>query len=282
MPETQPAIPNMPAAERKPDILERIVETKHREIALLAPRAGELEAEARAASRPRDFRRALARPGEVGLIAEIKRRSPGAGPIRLDLDPAVVAAAYQAGGASALSVLTDREYFHGSLEDLRQARAAVDLPVLRKDFLLSGVQLYEARSAGADAVLLITSILEDGELRRLRIQAEELGMAALVEVHDAAEMARALASGATLVGINNRDLRDFTTRLGTTFEVMGAAGDGVVVVSESGIRTRSDVESLGRQGVDAILAGTTLLRAPRPGEKVRELAGAARRARHGG
>ncbi len=282
MPETQPATPSMPAAERKPDILERIVETKHREIALLAPRAGELEAAARAAPRPRDFRRALARPGEVDLVAEIKRRSPGAGPIRPDLDPAVVAAAYQAGGASALSVLTDREYFHGSLEDLRQARAAVDLPVLRKDFLLSGVQLYEARSAGADAVLLITSILEDGELRRLRVQAEELGMAALVEVHDAAEMARALASGATLVGINNRDLRDFTTRLGTTYEVIGAAGDGVVVVSESGIRTRSDVESLGRQGVDAILVGTTLLRAPGPGEKARELAGAVRRAPRGG
>ena len=278
----QPATPSVPAAERKPHILERIVETKRREIALLARRAGELEAEARSRPRPRDFRRALARPGEVGLIAEVKRRSPGAGAIRPDLDPAVLGAAYQAGGACALSVLTDREYFHGSLEDLKRARAAVDLPVLRKDFLLSDVQLYEARAAGADAVLLIASILDDGQLRRLRTLAEALGMAALVEVHDAREMARALASGATLVGVNNRDLRDFTTRLGTTYEVMGAVGDGIVLVSESGIRTRSDVESLGMRGVDAILVGTTLLRAPGPGDKARELAGVTRRARRGG
>ena len=278
----QPATPSAPAAERKPHILERIVETKRREIALLAGRAGELEAEARSRPRPRDFRGALARPGEVGLIAEVKRRSPGAGAIRPDLDPAVLGAAYQAGGACALSVLTDREYFHGSLADLRRARAAVDLPVLRKDFLLSDVQLYEARAAGADAVLLIASILDDGQLRRLRTLAEALGMAALVEVHDAREMARALASGATLVGVNNRDLRDFTTRLGTTYEVMGPVGDGIVLVSESGIRTRADVESLGMRGVDAILVGTTLLRAPGPGDKARELAGVTRRARRGG
>ncbi len=272
----------MPAEGRKPDILERIVETKRREIARLARMAGELEAKARAQRPPRDFRGALARSGEVALIAEVKRRSPGAGPIRPDLDPAALGVDYQAAGATALSVLTDREYFHGSLQDLREVRAAIHLPVLRKDFVLAEVQLYEARSAGADAVLLIASILDDGQLRQLRVLAEELGMAALVEVHDVPEMARALASGATLVGINNRDLRDFSTRLTTTYEVMGAAGDGIVLVSESGIRNRSDVESLARRGVDSILVGTTLLRAPRPGEKARELTGVARRARRGG
>lgn len=282
MSEKQPAAPSAPAEGRKPDILERIVETKRREIARLAQMAGELEAKARSRRPPRDFRGALAWSGEVALIAEVKRRSPGAGPIRPDLDPAALGVAYQAAGATALSVLTDREYFHGSLQDLREARAAIRLPVLRKDFLLSEVQLYEARSAGADAVLLIASILDDGQLCQLRVLAEELGMAALVEVHDVPEMARALASGATLVGINNRDLRDFSTRLTTTYEVMGGVGDGIVLVSESGIRNRSDVESLARRGVDSILVGTTLLRARRPGEKARELTGVARRARRGG
>ena len=275
MSETQPEAPRAHAAGGAPDILERIVGTKRREIARLRPRAEELEAGARAAPPPRDFRAALAGSGEVALIAEVKRRSPGAGPIRPGLDPAELAAAYES-GASALSVLTDREYFGGSLADLRAARAATRLPVLRKDFLLSGVQLLEARAAGADAVLLIVAVLDDGELRRLRLLAEGLGMAALVEVHDAREMARALSSGATLVGINNRNLRDFTTRLATTAEVMGAAGDGIVLVSESGIGSRADVAWLGGRGVDAVLVGTTLLSAPGPGEMARELAGVAR------
>ena len=279
---TQPEAPRASAAQGAPDILERIVGTKRREIAQLRPRAEELEAGARAAPPPRDFRAALAGPAEVALIAEVKRRSPGAGPIRPGLDPAELAAAYEAAGASALSVLTDREYFGGSLADLRAARAATRLPVLRKDFLLSGVQLLEARAAGADAVLLIVAVLDDEELRRLRLLAERLGMAALVEVHDAREMARALSSGATLIGINNRNLRDFTTRLATTAEVMGAAGDGIVLVSESGIRSRADVAWLGGRGVDAVLVGTTLLSAPGPGEMARELAGVARRPGRGG
>ena len=276
MSKTQPAASRASQAGGAADILGRIVVTKRREIARLRPRADELEASARAAPHPRDFRAALAGPGEVALIAEVKRRSPGAGPIRPDLDPAQLAAAYEAAGASALSVLTDREYFGGSLADLRVARAATGLPVLRKDFLLSGVQLLEARAAGADAVLLIVAVLDDGELRRLRVLAEGLGMAALVEVHDAREMERALSSGATLVGINNRNLRDFTTRLATTAEVMGAAGDGIVLVSESGIGSRADVAWLGGRGVDAVLVGTALLSAPRPGEMARELAGVAR------
>lgn len=282
MSETQPEAPRAPAVGGAPDILERIVGTKRREIARLRPRVEELEAGARAAPPPRDFRAALAGSGEVALIAEVKRRSPGAGPIRPGLDPAELAVAYEAAGASALSVLTDREYFGGSLADLRAARAATRLPVLRKDFLLSGVQLLEARAAGADAVLLIVAVLDDGELRRLRLLAEGLGMAALVEVHDAREMARALSSGATLVGINNRNLRDFTTRLATTAEVMGAVGDGIVLVSESGIGSRADVAWLGGRGVDAVLVGTTLLSAPGPGEMARELAGVARRPGRGG
>lgn len=282
MSETQPEAPRAPAVGGAPDILERIVGTKRREIARLRPRVEELEAGARAAPPPRDFRAALAGSGEVALIAEVKRRSPGAGPIRPGLDPAELAVAYEAAGASALSVLTDREYFGGSLADLRAARAATRLPVLRKDFLLSGVQLLEARAAGADAVLLIVAVLDDGELRRLRLLAEGLGMAALVEVHDAREMARAISSGATLVGINNRNLRDFTTRLATTAEVMGAVGDGIVLVSESGIGSRADVAWLGGRGVDAVLVGTTLLSAPGPGEMARELAGVARHPGRGG
>ncbi len=209
----------------------------------------------------------------VSLIAEVKRRSPGAGPIRPNLDPAGLAEEYLVAGASALSVLTDREYFGGSLADLLAVRSAVSIPVLRKDFLLSNVQILEARSSGADAVLLIVGILGDSPLTELRLQAEELGMTALVEVHDANEMARALDSGASVIGINNRDLRGFTVSLETTIGLRDSVPDSVILVSESGIRTRSDVEVLARAGVDAVLVGEALLRAPVPGKMVSELSG---------
>jgi indole-3-glycerol phosphate synthase len=175
-------------------------------------------------------------------------------------------------GASALSVLTDREYFGGSLADLSAVRSAVSIPVLRKDFLVSNVQILEARSSGADAVLLIVGILGDSPLTELRLQAEELGMTALVEVH-ANELDRALDSGASVIGINNRDLRSFTVRLETTLSLLDSVPDSVVLVSESGIRTRSDVEVLARAGVDAVLVGEALLRAPVPGKMVSELSG---------
>ncbi len=281
MTETQPDSARAPSWEPAAgDVLSRIVETKRTEVSRLSGRESELRSRAADASEPRDFRGAVARGGVVSLIAEVKRRSPGAGAIRPDLDPAALAAEYAESGAAALSVLTDREYFGGSLQDLERARSAAGLPVLRKDFLISEVQVFEARSAGADAVLLIASILEEATLRELRELAEGLGMAALVEVHDEQELGLALDSGASLVGINNRNLRDFTTRLETTTRLVGSVPDSLALVSESGIRTRADVSALGEAGVDAILVGEALLRAPSPGEKARELVGvfAARRA----
>ena len=274
MPETQAEFGRGSSTEQPGrDILSRIVETKSGEISRLLSRADELRSRAADASETRDFRSALAEPGVVSLIAEVKRRSPGAGPIRPNLDPAGLAEEYLVAGASALSVLTDREYFGGSLADLLAVRSAVSIPVLRKDFLLSNVQILEARSSGADAVLLIVGILGDSPLTELRLQAEELGMTALVEVHDANEMARALDSGASVIGINNRDLRGFTVSLETTIGLRDSVPDSVILVSESGIRTRSDVEVLARAGVDAVLVGEALLRAPVPGKMVSELSG---------
>ena len=257
MPETQ-------GSDSLPGILAEIVETKRRELEPLRLRADELEAALSDARPPRDFREALARPGIVSLIAECKRRSPGAGPIRPELDPAALTAGYAPAGAAALSVLTDQSYFGGSLADLRTVAAAVDVPVLRKDFTLDALHVIEARGGGADAVLLIARILDDRELDRLHTAVTALGMSALVEVHDPDELDRAVAVGADLIGINNRDLATFTTDLDTTIGLLAQLPADVVVVSESGISSRADVERLGAAGVDAILVGETLLRAPDP------------------
>lgn len=267
----------------EPGILDRIAATKREEVEALRPRAAELEAAALEAEPPRDFAGALSRPGLVSVIAEVKRRSPGAGPIRPDLEPARVASRYQAGGAAALSVLTDRDYFGGSLDDLRTARAAVDLPVLRKDFLLDPLQVLEARAAGADAVLFIVRILEDARLAELLNMAESLGMSALVEAHDGRELQTALKAGARVVGINNRDLDTFTTRIDVTLDLLPDVPDDVVVVSESGIRSGDAVARLGGVGVDAVLVGEWLLGHEDPADGVRELAGHSvlARARHG-
>jgi indole-3-glycerol phosphate synthase len=255
------------------DVLERIVATKRAEVARLASELPELERKAASAPSARDFRGALSRPTSLALISEVKRRSPGAGAIRPDLDPVGLASSYAAAGAAAISVLTDREYFQGSLADLTAIRASVRVPVLRKDFLISDAQIWEARAAGADAVLLIVRILEREALRGLRILAEDLGMSVLVEAHDAAELDRAVDSGASLVGINNRDLRDFSTRLETTLELIGRVPAGVTIVSESGIRTRGDVERLAAAGVDAVLVGEALLKDADPGAAARRLTG---------
>ena len=263
-------------------ILERIVETKRQEVAGLADRVTELRAAAESAGPPRDFFGALRGRESVAVIAEIKRRSPGAGLIRPDLDPLQLAPIYQAGGAAALSVLTDRDYFGGSLEDLTGARALVGLPVLRKDFMIHESQIYEARAAGADAILLIARILDDTLLRSLRVLAEELGMTALVEVHDGEEVDRGVASGATLLGVNNRNLQTFETRLEVPLGLLDRIPPEVVLVSESGVRTRDDVRMLGDKGVDAVLVGESLLRQDDPGEGVAALAGATRRARDHG
>ncbi|HSR42417.1 MAG TPA: indole-3-glycerol phosphate synthase TrpC [Longimicrobiales bacterium] len=257
-------------------VLERIVATKREEIARLRSWKGALEAGLGDAPAPRDFAGALRRNDEVAVIAEVKRRSPGAGEIRPGLDPAGLAATYREGGASALSVLTDREYFGGSLDDLRAVRDAVDLPILRKDFVLDEVQLLEARAAGADAVLLIARILADGALESLLERAEGLGMTALVEVHDREELGRALDAGALVVGVNNRDLATFEVSLEVTAELAAHAPPDVVLVSESGISTGEDVARVGSAGADAVLVGESLLRAPDPGAAVSELVGRSR------
>lgn len=245
-----------------PSILKRIVATKRGELKTLAGMGPELRRRAADARPPRGFAAALRRPGEVRLLAEVKRRSPSAGEIRPGADPVEVARAYQQGGAAALSVLTDREYFGGDLHALRSVSAAVPLPVIRKDFVVDPLQVYEARAAGADAVLLIVRILDDGLLRELHGAITELGMDALVEAHNADEVERALAAGTTLLGINNRDLDNFVTDLGLSLRLAASVPAGVTLVGESGIRTADDVDRLGAAGVDAILVGESLMRQP--------------------
>ncbi len=221
----------------------------------------------------RDLSVALRWDREVRLIAEVKRRSPGAGHIRRDLVASDLALSYEQAGAGAVSVLTDREYFGGSLDDLRAVREVVGIPILRKDFILHPIQLLEARSAGADAVLLIVRILTDDALSSLHSEAVALGLTPLVEVHDASEVGRALKAGARLLGINNRNLQTFTTSLDVTLGLLASVPDYVTVVSESGIRTPQEVDTLGAAGVHGILVGETLLRAPEPEAAAAELAG---------
>ena len=246
------------------DILQRIVETKRREVTVSKGRVPEHELEVRiAASLPvRGFEQALRVPGTVRVIAEVKKASPSAGVIRPDFDPVAVARTYEQHGAACLSVLTDEQYFQGHLDYLTAARDAVGIPVLRKEFILDRYQLLEARAAGADAVLLIAEILPDDRLATLYREARELGLDVLVELHDADQLPRVLDSGATLVGINNRDLRTFTTRLGHTLDLLPRIPKSVAVVSESGIKTAEDVRALKAAGVQAVLVGESLMRAP--------------------
>jgi indole-3-glycerol phosphate synthase len=211
----------------------------------------------------RRLRDALAGP-QMSLIAEFKRRSPSAGALREGAEVGELAGAYERGGASAISVLTEVAHFEGSLEDLRAARASCALPLLRKDFIVERYQLYEACAAGADAVLLITAALDDATLSSLHGAAHELGLDALVEVHSREELARASALGAELIGVNNRDLRDFTVDLGTTLTLMVQMPSGTTVVSESGIEDARQLELLEAAGVHAVLVGETLMRAADP------------------
>jgi indole-3-glycerol phosphate synthase len=229
-------------------------------VARLLPHARALRAAAEAAAPPRPFRAALERAGEVAVIAEVKRRSPSAGWIREELSVAEVASSYETGGAAALSVLTDAEYFGGSLAALREARAAVALPVLRKDFIIDPLQVWEARAAEADAVLLIVRILDDEQLAALGALAGELGLGVLVEVHTAAELERALAAGASIIGINSRDLDTFHTDLGVAVELAASIPSDRLVVAESGIRTAADVDRVAAAGAKAILVGESLMR----------------------
>jgi indole-3-glycerol phosphate synthase len=221
----------------------------------------------------RPFSEALVRPG-LSLIAEFKRRSPSAGEIAAGVSVAAQVGAYERGGAAALSVLTDERHFGGSLDDLRAARAACDLPILRKDFIVEPYQLYEAAVNGADAVLLIVRALADGELRRLYEEARGLDLDCLVEVHEVGELERALELDADVIGINNRNLDEGTVDVSTTYELMPDVPAGKTVVAESGISARSELEELERVGVDAVLIGAALMRAADPEALARDLAGA--------
>jgi len=257
-------------------ILQRILETKRAEIdAARGPLPQrELEARARAAPPPRDFvgaLRAAIAAGRPAVIAEIKRASPSKGLLRADFDPATIARSYQAGGAACLSVLTDRQYFQGAPEHLVAARAACDLPVLRKDFMIDPYQLYESRAMGADCILLIAAALAPQAMRELEDAARALGMAVLVEVHDAVELEAALQLSTPLIGINNRDLRSFETRLETTLSLLPRVPEGRLVVTESGILTGAHIARLRAESVHAFLVGEAFMRATDPGKTLREL-----------
>ncbi|MBI3838790.1 MAG: indole-3-glycerol phosphate synthase TrpC [Planctomycetia bacterium] len=258
-----------------PSVLDKIVATKQREIAAAKQARPESTLRDLAAAAPvaRDFFGALAAPGPIRLIAEIKKASPSAGLIRADFQPVEIGLTCERHGASCLSVLTDEQYFQGGLDDLRQVRAAVGLPILRKDFILDSYQLYEARAAGADAVLLIAECLDDCHLRKLHNEAVQLGMTPLVELYEPENLKRVFDAGATLIGINNRDLHSFRTDLEHTLRLRERIPDECVLVSESGIRTRSDVERLAAAGVDAILVGETLMTGPDIGAAVDALLG---------
>jgi indole-3-glycerol phosphate synthase len=254
-----------------PTVLERILASTREEVAqrkrgtpveeLADPPARARGADCAPTGRP--FREALAGPG-IAVIAEFKRRSPSAGPLRERPDVRELVSAYARGGAAAVSILTEGPHFDGSLDDLRVARAACALPVLRKDFTVDPYQLHEARAAGADAVLLIVAALDQPTLESLHREARALGLDVLVEVHDRPELHRALELGAELVGINNRDLRDFTVDVERTFALLEEIPDGVAVVSESGIAGPEQLRRLEQRGVAAVLVGEVLMRAPDP------------------
>ena len=259
-----------------PDILARILATKADEIAA-AKRARpmrEISAVARAQSAPRDFEgalRAKIAAGRPAVIAEVKKASPSRGVLRADFDPPAIAASYEAGGAACLSVLTDRSYFQGAPEYLAAARAACALPALRKDFLIDEYQIAEARALGADAILLIVAALPDARLAALEACARDLGMSVLVEVHDGAELDRALRLATPLVGINNRNLRTFDVSLATTLDLLPSIPAGKLVVTESGILAPADVATLRSRGVHAFLVGEAFMRAADPGAALAEL-----------
>ncbi len=272
------------AAGAGPTVLQRILESTRSEIERRKRERPQRELEAEAEERRleeldtarspdgprRGFRDALIGP-QIGVIAEFKRRSPSAGRLREDADVAEIARAYELGGADALSVLTEGPNFAGSLDDLRAARAACGLPVLRKDFIVDLYQLYEARLAGADAVLLIVAALSASELGELRAFARGLDLDVLVEVHDSSELHAALQAGADLIGINNRDLRDFSVDVQRTFTLMEEIPATVTVVSESGIADSAQLAQLQAAGVAAALVGESLMRAPQPERALRAL-----------
>ena len=249
-------------------ILQRIVAAKRAEIAAAKQRTPEVTLDG--APPLRDFVAAL-RAKRPAVIAEVKRASPSKGLLRVDFDPAAIAKSYEGGGAACMSVLTDREFFQGAPEHLSAARAACALPTLRKDFLIDPYQVLESRALGADCILLIVACLEDAQLFELERLALGLGMAVLVEVHDGAELERALHLKTPLIGINNRNLRTFETRLDTTLGLLPQVPKGRIVVTESGILSPADVAQMRAQGVDTFLVGEAFMRAADPGAALRQL-----------
>ncbi len=259
-----------------PDILKRILARKIEEIdeRNRAVDLRELSRRVEDADSPRGFLAGLYRKIDAGLpavIAEVKKASPSRGVLREDFDPALIAPSYERGGAACLSVLTDVDFFKGADSYLQQARASCSLPVLRKDFIIDPYQIYEARVLGADCVLLIVAALGDVMLRELLQLTTHLGMDAMVEVHDREELDRALLMPATLIGINNRDLRSFETSLEVTLGLLELIPDDRLVVTESGIHTRADVGLMRSRGVNAFLVGEAFMRTPEPGDKLMEL-----------
>jgi indole-3-glycerol phosphate synthase len=259
------------------DFLTEIVSLKRARLeqSKKAPAIEDLRAQAEDARRemqPHAFRNALNNHERINVIAEFKRASPSKGVIRSDVEPSEIARSYEAGGAAAISVLTEEDRFQGSLDDLRAVRAAVEIPVLRKDFIFDEYQLYESAAAGADALLLIVAALDDERLARLRhVTEDELHMDALVEVHTKDEMRRAVNAGATLIGVNNRDLHSFKVSLNVSVELASDAPAGVHLVTESGLRSGSDLTRLRSLGYQGFLIGETLMRAERPDEALRKL-----------
>jgi len=261
------------------DILQRILARKVEEIRERSAQIGLAELSARVADLPptRGFAAALEAKVEAGspaVIAEVKKASPSKGVIRADFDPAAIARSYAAGGAACLSVLTDADFFQGSEAYLQQARAACDLPVLRKDFTIDPYQVYEARAIGADCILLIVAALGDASLLELALLAAELDLDVLVEVHDEDQLERALEIPAPLIGVNNRNLRTFETSLDTTLRLQGRIDDGRLLVTESGIHTPADVARMRAAGVGAFLVGEAFMRAADPGAELARLFGA--------
>ena len=267
-----------------PDLLATIVAATRHTIAERERRcpAATLAAEAASATPGgARFVAALSAPGRVQVIAECKRRSPSRGILRADYRPDRIAAAYEAHGAAAVSVLTEPTFFDGALDHLRAVRAAVDLPVLRKDFIVAPYQLLEAVAAGADAVLLIVAALDDTELGALLKEATALGLAAMVEVHDGAELRRAVQAGATVIGVNNRNLRTLAVDVNVSRNLVVQMPPGTVAVAESGLRTSADLVDLGAAGYHAFLIGETLITTPEPGETLGRLIDGARPASSG-
>lgn len=263
-----------------PDVLQRILSVKAEEIgrARAARPLASLEDAVRASTPPRDFvgaMRACLGARRPAVIAEIKKASPSRGVLRERFDPGAIAASYERHGAACLSVLTDEQFFQGALEHLQQARSACKLPVLRKDFMIDIYQVYEARAAGADCILLIVAALDDARMRELEAAAHGLGMAVLVEAHDGAELERALRLRTPLIGINNRNLRTFETRLETTLSLLPGIPGGRLVVTESGILAREDVARMREQGVECFLVGEAFMRAADPGAELALLFGTA-------